>query len=124
MKIPATTAARANLNHWKAGQGDRIRAKRSHEIYRACEFMAQQWSPVRDPLVLKTDPPEKGGPSEMEVCVKRAVSQERYKLHGPLVGVSADVLWDQISAICQRWNLTMKREDWESSTKGDERKAA
>jgi endonuclease I len=121
MKIPAATAALANLNHWRANQGADIKAKRPIQIYRACEHMAQQMAAVCDPLMLSRERPKKGGPSELEVCIKRALSQERYKLHGPLIGVPTDTWWEQIEAICRSWSLTMNRGDWESER---ERKAA
>jgi hypothetical protein len=116
MKIPVRTAALANLAHWRAGQGARIKANRPIEIYRACEHMAMQWAPVRDPLVLETKAPKDGKLSELEVCVMRAISQERHKLHGPLGRITADAWWEQIRAIAERWNINSTRDQWERTT--------
>jgi hypothetical protein len=115
VKIPATTAARANLNHWKAGQGARIKAARRIEIYRACEYIAVLCAAVRDPLELTKD--------EMILAMRRAVSAERRKLHGPLPR-TGDEWWEQINAIAEQWGIKTTRDQWTSSTKGDERKAA
>jgi hypothetical protein len=124
VKISPRTAALANLNHWRAGQGARIKANRPVEIYRACEHMAMQWAPVRDPLVLETKAPKDGKLSELEVCVMRAISQERHKLHGPLGRITADEWWEQIDAIAKRWGIKTTREQWERSTKTEAKKEA
>jgi hypothetical protein len=117
MKIDAKTAALANLNHWKAGQGARIRENRPPEVYSACEHVARQWAPVRDPLILDAD--------ELGNAVKAAICGERCKLHpGPVEKISADDFWDQINSIAERWGIKTTRDQWESTTKKPDQKAA
>jgi hypothetical protein len=116
MKIPATTAARANLNHWKAGQGDRIKAKRPPEIYAACEHMARMCAAVRDPLELTRD--------ELGTAVKRAITQERNKRHPGGLPKTADEWWEQVSAIAEQWGVKTVRSEWESTTKTEAKKEA
>jgi hypothetical protein len=117
MKIPAATAARANLNHWRAGQGKNIQTKRCVQIFRACEFMAQGLASTRDPLILDGD--------ELAVCVKRAITPERNRLHpGPVEKVGRDEWWEQIDAIAKRWGIKTTREQWERSTKTEAKKEA
>lgn len=115
MKIPVRTAAMANLAHWRAGQGARIKAGKPLEIYRACEHIASLNAPVRDPLALTQ--------AEMILAMRRAVSAERRKLHGPLPR-TGDEWWDQISAIAERWGIKTTRDQWEKSTKGEAKKEA
>lgn len=107
MKISPRTTALANLNHWRKGQGARIQANRPREVYLACEFTAAQLAATRDPLELTAD--------ELGIAVKRSISQERNKIHGPVKGLTADAWWDQISAIAQRWKINTTRDQWERS---------
>jgi hypothetical protein len=116
VKISPRTAALANLNHWRAGQGARIKANRPPEVYRACEHVALQYAAVRDPLELTAD--------ELAICVKSAISQERHKLHGPLGRITADEWWEQIDAIAKRWGIKTTRDQWERSTKTEAKKEA
>ena len=108
MKIAPSTAALANLNHWRAGQGAKIRANRPMEVFRACEHIAQLAAPVRDPLILTAD--------EIELAIHRAVSLERRRIHG-IPGKNPDEWWSQIIAIADRWKIHTKREAWETTTK-------
>ncbi len=52
MKIAPSTAALANLNHWRAGQGAKIGANRPPEVFKACEHIARTLAATRDPLIL------------------------------------------------------------------------
>jgi hypothetical protein len=116
MKIPAKTVALANLNHWRAGQGAKIKANRPIEVYRACEFMAQRLAPYRDPLTLNKD--------EIATAIKRAVSHKRQAQHGPLRGLGEDEWWTQIEAICRAWGLEANRADWTVNTKAETQQEA
>lgn len=108
MKIPHHTAALANLNHWRAGQGAKIRANRPLEVYRACEHLAQLAAPVRDPLILTA--------AEIDLAMHRAISLERRRIHG-IPGKNPDEWWEQIKAIADRWKISTARADWEKTTK-------
>ena len=116
MKIPPKTVALANLNHWRAGQGAKIKANRPLEVYRACEFMAQLLAPRRDPLTLSRD--------EISTAMRRAVSQKRFASHGPIRGLSEDEFWAQIESICRAWGLEANRADWTAKTKDEAQKEA
>jgi hypothetical protein len=116
VKISHRTAALANLAHWRAGQGRRIRENRPVEVYRACDYTAQCLAPIRDPLELTSE--------ELAICVKRAVTQERNRVHGPLMNITADQFWEQISVIAERWGIKTTRDQWERSTKGETKKEA
>lgn len=116
MKIPAKTVEIARLSHWRAGQGERIRANRPPEVYSACEHLAKLWAPFRDPLTLQ--------PEELARAVKAAICQERNRLHpGPVEKISADEFWSQIAAIAERWGIKTTRDQWERSDKVDAAKA-
>lgn len=118
MKISPRTAALANLNHWKAGQGARIKANRPAEVYRACEYMAQSFAAIRDPLELT--------PDELTIAVKRAISQERNKTNPdrPLRSLSLDAWWAQIDAIQRAWGITLTQEDWTQKRREPRKEAA
>jgi hypothetical protein len=117
MKISVRTAALANLNHWKAGQGGRIKANRPPEVYRACEHVAQQWAAIRDPLILT--------PEELGIAVKTAITQERNRRQkNTPPPESADEFWAQVSAIAEHWGIQTRREQWERSAKTPEKAPA
>lgn len=108
MKISPRTAALANLNHWRAGQGAKIKANRPLPVFRACEHIAGLLAPMRDPLILTVD--------EIKTAQNRAISMERRRVYGPL-GKDSDEFWQQIAAIAQSWGITTARSEWESVTK-------
>jgi hypothetical protein len=116
MKIPVRTAALANLNHWRANQGAKIKAHRPIEVYRACEHMAQLAAAIRDPLTLTAE--------EIAIAIKRAISHERNKRHGPLGRITADEWWSQITAIAEQWGIKTDRSEWETKTTSDRKEAA
>jgi hypothetical protein len=71
--------------------------------------MAQGLASTRDPLILDGD--------ELAVCVKRAITQERNRLHpGPVEKTPADEFWEQIDAIAKRWGIKTTRDQWERVT--------
>lgn len=115
MKISPRTAAIANLSHWRAGQGAKIKANRPLQVYRACEHIAQLVAPSRDPLILSAD--------EIKLAQQRAISQERRRIHGP-IGKDPGEWWEQIEAIGRAWNIPMTLSEWESSTKAQMEAAA
>ena len=108
MKIAPSTAALANLNHWRAGQGSKIAANRPPEVFKACEHIARTLAATRDPLILTS--------AEIELAIHRAVSLERRRIHG-VPGKNPDEWWVQIKAIADRWKIHTKREAWETTTK-------
>jgi hypothetical protein len=109
MKIPHRTATLANLNHWRQGQGAKIKANRPIEVYRACDHRAQLVAAIRDPLILSAD--------EIKLCVQSAISHERSRQFGAIAGMSADTWWEQISGIAARWGIETSRAEWTTETK-------
>lgn len=120
MKIPHHTAALANLNHWRAGQGAKIGANRPPEVFKACEHTARTLAATRDPLILNA--------AEIETAIHSAISLERRRIHG-IPGKNPDEWWGQIKVIADRWKISTARADWEKTTKtgqlaGQEQEAA
>ena len=101
---------RLTIAEWRQAQGIRG-ANGVPEVLRALEFIAQQQvHMVRDgePLRLTA--------KQLRLAQHRAISQERKRMTKDApVPDDAELWWEQIKAIAERWNIKTERADWEKN---------
>ena len=102
--------ARKLLAEWRAGQGRRA-ANGVTEVMRALEFIAQ---PIAEMEARRETPqPVALTRKQVRIAQHRAISVRRRIEFGSPEGMAADLWWEQISGIAERWGIATTRDDWE-----------